>query len=334
MNAASPLSAQKNLNKQLGEILVDLGVLDQQQQQVVLQLQDELSDPDRALALAAGIRLKLGEMLVDVGLANQAQLETALTEQARTGQRLGEIAVREGWLQPGQLERALRFQQAQAERGRVSAKLSLGELLVATGDISRAQLDDALARQRGSGKLLGSELVDAGVLRPSRLASGLRLQRSLVALAMSVTLAIGAVAFVPAAQAAGSSAQVGVGATVLRHVSLRVLQLPETIQITAADIQRGYVDVSVPSRLEIRSNSPSGFMLSIESQADFARGTEVRGVGGTTSFGRFGGVLMVKGADSGGMHTTPVQLSFRVLLSDEARPGQHAWPLQISVLPS
>lgn len=334
MNAASPLAAQKILNKQLGEILVDLGVLDRQQQQVVLQLQDELSDPDRALALAAGIRLKLGEMLVDVGLANQAQLESALAEQARTGQRLGEIAVREGWLQPGQLERALRFQQAQAERGRVTAKLCLGELLVATGDISREQLDEALARQRGSGKLLGSELVDAGVLKPSRLASGLRLQRSLVALAMSVTLAIGAVAYVPSAQAAGSSAQVGVGATVLRHVSLRVLQLPDSIQITAADIQRGYVDVSVTSRLEIRSNSPAGFMLSIESQAEFARGTEIRGLGGTTAFGRFGGVLMVKGAAVGGMHTTPVELSFRVLLSDGARPGQHAWPLQISVLPS
>lgn len=333
MNAALPLTAQKNINNQLGEILVDLGVLDRQQQQVVRHIQEHLSDPDRALELAAGIRLKLGEMLVDVGLANQGQLEAALAEQARTGERLGEIAVRQGWLQAGQLERALLFQQAQAEQGRVTAKLCLGELLVTTGDITRTQLDDALARQRGSGKLLGSELVDAGVLKPSRLASGLRLQRSLVALAMSAALTMG-VAMAPPAQAAGGSAQVGVGATVLRHVSLRVLQLPDTIQITAADISRGYVDVSMPSRLEIRSNSPAGFLLSIESQSEFARGTEVRGLGGTTAFGRFGGVLVVKGADGRGMHTTPVELSFRVLLSDDARPGQHPWPLQISVLPS
>lgn len=334
MTSASPLAAQKIINRQLGEILVDLGVLDRQQQQVVLHIQDHLSDPDRALELAAGIRLKLGEMLVDVGLASQEQLESALAEQARSGERLGEIAIRQGWLHEGQLERALRFQQAQAAEGRVTAKLCLGELLVATGDISRAQLDAALARQRASGKLLGSELVDAGVLKPSRLASGLRLQRSLVALAMAATLAMGGLAFTPPVQAAGNSAQVSVGATVLRHISLRVLELPSSVEITAADVQRGYVDVDRPSTIEIRSNSPSGFMLSIESQAEFARGTEVRGLGGMTAFGRFGGVLVVKGTQGGGMQTTPVQLSFRILLSDDAQPGHYAWPLQVSVLPS
>lgn len=331
MNSASLLASQTNINRQLGEMLVDLGVLGRQQQQLVEDIQDHLADPDRAIELAAGIRLKLGEMLVEVGLANPGQLEIALAEQDRTGERLGEIAVRQGWLQASQLDRALRFQQAQADQGKAAAKLRLGELLVATGDITRAQLDAALARQHASGKLLGSELVDAGILKPSQLASGLQLQRSLVALAMAATLAIG---LAPPAKAADGTARVGVGATVLKHVSLRVLQLPDTIQITEADIARGYVDVSTPSRLEIRSNSPAGFMLSIESQADFARGTEVRGSGGTTALGRFGGVLSVKGGDAGGMHTTPVELSFRVLLSNEAQPGQHAWPLQISVLPS
>ncbi len=333
MNAASVLAAHRNSNHQLGEILVDLGVLGRQQKQLVEDIQEDLADPDRAIRLAAGIRRKLGEMLVEVGLASPVQLEAALTEQERTGERLGEIAVRHGWLQAGQLDRALRFQQAQADRGKVAAKLRLGELLVATGDITRAQLDAALARHYASGKLLGSELVDAGILKPSQLANGLQLQRSLVALAMAATLAIG-IGLAPPAQAADGTAQVGVGATVLKHVSLRVLQLPDTIQITEADIARGYVDVSTPSRLEIRSNSTAGFMLSIDSQADFARGTEVRGSGDTAALGRFGGVLSVKGGDAGGMHTTPVELSFRVLLSNEARPGQHAWPLQISVMPS
>lgn len=334
-NAGLALAAQKNMNKQLGEILVDLGVLDRQQQQVVFRIQDDLSDPERALSLAAGIRLKLGEMLVDVGLADRQQLDEALEEQARTGQMLGEIALRQGWLNPGQLDRALRFQEAQSEKGRVEARLCLGELLVATGDISRAQLDNALARQRDSGKLLGSELVDAGYLKPTQLASGLRLQRTLVALAMAATLALGAATGIPSAEAAGSAnAQVSVGATVLRHVSIRVLELPRTIQITTADITRGYVDVPVSSKLEIRSNSPSGFMLSIESQADFARGTEVRGIGGVTSFGRFGGVLSVQTGAGSGMQTMPVELSFRVLLSEQARPGVHSWPIQISVLPA
>lgn len=328
------LATQKSMNNQLGEILVGMGVLDRQQQHVVLRIQDELSDPDRALKLAAGIRLKLGEMLVDAGLANRQQLEDALAEQARTGEKLGEIALRQGWLSPGQLDRALRFQGAQSEKGRTEARLCLGEILVATGDISRTQLDEALWRQRDSGKLLGSELIDAGYLRPTRLASGLRLQRTLVALAMAATLTVGAAAGISSAEAAGgANAQVTVGATVLRHVSIRVLTVPRTIHITEADIARGYVDVPIPSKLEIRSNSPTGYMLSIESQADFARGTEVRSIGGVASFGRFGGVLSVQ-TDGRGMQTMPVELSFRVLLSEQARPGVHPWPIQISVLPA
>lgn len=33
------------------------------------------------------------------------------------------------------------------------------------------------------------------------------------------------------------------------------------------------------------------------------------------------------------MNVIPVELNFRVLLSDAARPGVHPWPVQLSVMP-
>ena len=212
-------------------------------------------------------------------------------------------------------------------------RLRIGEILVAAGDITRIQLDDALARQRRSGRRLGAELVDAGHLTPTHLASGLRLQRTLVSAAMALALTYGTMDGSTAAEAAETAdARVAVSATVLRHAGVRVLSAPRTVSISEADIALGYVDVPVPSRLEIRSNSPSGYILTIESAADFSRGTEVRGLGDVVSVGRFGGVLNVK-AGGQGMKVIPVELHFRVLLSDLARPGVHPWPVQLSVMP-
>lgn len=212
-------------------------------------------------------------------------------------------------------------------------RLRLGNILVAAGDITRAQLANALTRQRRSGKQLGAELVDAGYLTAAHLASGMRRQRMQVSAAIAVALACGPFVGSAAAEAAKTaSAMVTVSATVLRRASVRVLSGPRTISISEADIAQGYVDIPEPSRLEIRSNSPSGYVIAIESGADFARGTEVRSLGEVVSFGRFGGVLNVK-AGGPGMQVIPVELNYRVLLSDVARPGAHPWPVQLLVMP-
>lgn len=42
-------------------------------------------------------RLPLGAMLVEAGFVTQSQVDDALTEAAETGERLGEVVVRQGW---------------------------------------------------------------------------------------------------------------------------------------------------------------------------------------------------------------------------------------------
>ena len=167
-------------------------------------------------------------------------------------------------------------------------------------------------------------------LQEHRFDNSLRLQRMRWVLVAVVTAAMATT--VPASAADNASAQVAVGATVLRYSSVNVLTAPRMVNISKANIALGYVDVTTTSKLEIRSNSPTGYALAIESQADFARGTEVRGAGGVAALGRFGGMLNIHTVGHG-MQTTPVELSFRVLLSEEARPGVFPWALHISVLP-
>lgn len=68
-------------------------------------------------------------------------------------------------------------------------KFALGNILLAGGQITRSQLDNALLRQRASGRLLGEELIDAGHANRGQIERGLLLQKKLIAYAL--TLAVG-----------------------------------------------------------------------------------------------------------------------------------------------
>ena len=56
----------------------------------------------------------------------------------------------------------------------------LGEILVAAGTISRAQLDDALRKQTCSRKKLGEVLIEEVYALPHHLCHGRRLQQMLL----------------------------------------------------------------------------------------------------------------------------------------------------------
>lgn len=53
---------------------------------------------------------KLGEILLDQGYITKVQLDEALSEQNVTGEKLGEVLVRKGWLAPPELSRVIAMQ--------------------------------------------------------------------------------------------------------------------------------------------------------------------------------------------------------------------------------
>lgn len=134
----------------------------------------------------------------------------------------------------------------------------------------------------------------------------------------------------PATGIASDQAKLTVSATVLKHASLQVLTQPTSVVITAADIARGYVDAAVPSQISIRSNSSLGYMLDFANQGDFMRRILVRGLATEVQLSPAGGAVMQPSAQAGVTRAT-LDLGFRFLLAETARPGTYAWPMRLSI---
>ena len=185
-------SVNPNMRDLIG-ILAALGVSEAMKLVSALNLVNYLGYADGLQLLAAGERQKLGELLQAAQRLSGTQIEDALAQQRRSGLKLGEILVQRGLLSAAERDVVLAFQQRQSGEARNVAKLHLGNVLVASHAITRAQLADTLLWQSVHGGRLGEALIAAGHLSEHQVNQGLQLQRKLIA---AVLLA--ALAFVPA----------------------------------------------------------------------------------------------------------------------------------------
>jgi hypothetical protein len=148
-----------------------------------------------------------------------------------------------------------------------------------------------------------------------------------LALAALLSLGLGA-----PVQAQTSGTEVRVSATVRKHASLQVLAQPGAVQITQADIARGYVDVPAPVQVAVKSNTQEGYLLVFDNHGDFFHQARVRGLAGDVQVGAAGGQVAQRVVGAG-MSRTTLALSFRFELSESAREGVYAWPMQLSAMP-
>ncbi len=324
------LVEQRRTNELLGDILVRLGVIDPVELEVALSVQRDLATAEDAVRTAAGVRRMLGDLLVQARRITQGQLAAALEEQKKTGEKFGEVLVRLGQLSQGELDAALAFQKNQEGERPVSSRLTLGELLVSAGYITRQELEDALRRQRQSSKKLGEVLIEAGYAKPHEVAHGLRLQSMLLTAALTAALSLSSFSTAHAQPVAArpASAKVTVSATVLARASIKVLHQAPEIVVTDADIRRGFVDISAGSLIELKNNSLSGCLLTFEAHGLPFKEALVRGLGREVSIGPNGGMIFqtFKG-------TVTMALSYRFVLSEDAQPGTYTWPLSLSASP-
>lgn len=332
---ARALEEQNRTNEMLGEVLVRMRAADPAEIAAVVSIQSDLASLEDAVRSAAGVRQYLGELLLKARKVTTAQLEEALSEQRRTGEKLGEILVRRGALTRGQLDAVLAFQKVQAGEAPSSVRFRLGEILVATGRITREQLDAVLARQKLTKRNIGELLVESGAVEPHHLDRGLRLQEMLVTAALVAVLSLADVAGAQEIQRvsgppATGSARIQVTATVASRAALRVLQQAKTLVVTPEDVARGYVDAPAASRIEVRNNSRVGCLLVFERiegpDASFGN-VSVRGFERDVEIGPGGGFVPHPYAPA----PVTAELSYRISLSRDARPGTFPWPLQVSV---
>lgn len=115
-------------------------------------------------------KLNLGQLLLRQGVLDEDQLAHAMAEHKRTGLMLSKILVRLGMVSEDTLTSILGVQMQS------STKMRIGEMLMKQGYINEDQLTKALETQKTSGKRLGRTLVDLGYMPEERLIEILSMQ--------------------------------------------------------------------------------------------------------------------------------------------------------------
>ena len=208
-----------------------------------------------------------------------------------------------------------------------SGEFALGNILVANGHITRPQLEQALRRQVKTGRRIGEELVLAGHVNAGQVESGLLLQRKLVACALAVTVGLAPIAMT-SADAAQTSAAMGVSVTVVAHVRMQTAFQATQLKISKEDVAHGYVSVPAASLFSVVSNSRSGYLLEFNPVGELFDSVQIGGLGNPVQMGADGGTIVQRGP----LPANPThELSFRFALRPDVLPGTYPWPLQLSV---
>jgi hypothetical protein len=329
------LEQQKNTNELLGEILVNMGVLDAVDLKAVLSVNRDLASLEDAVKLAAGVRQLLGKLLLQARRITPQQLELALQEHQRTGEKLGEVLVRLGLINRNEINAVLAFQQNQGIEGRKPGLLRLGEILVATNQISRDQLNIAISKQKLSRKNIGDILIEEGYIHSQQLSHGLNLQNKLLKAALVAVLSLAPLSNVQSAESipqdtTSRSTIITAAEATQTHTALKVVRQTSELIITYADILRGYIDIPVAAHVEIRNENLAGYLIVFEGLGGPFQEVLVKGLGGEVKINSNSGWIT---QPYNGRDPVMVELSYRFILSENAKPGTYAWPLTISVSP-
>lgn len=139
-----------------------------------------------------------------------------------------------------------------------------------------------------------------------------------------------AVMFCSTAAFAGSaSATMQVSVNVIARAVLTVASQPAAFEVTKADIDRGYVDLSAPLVIEVRTNSRAGYLLQAQQQsADFSAVELSFGDAQITVNGSESWISRpyIKGGDL-------MSMRVRVHLASQTAPGSYPLPVAFTARP-
>jgi hypothetical protein len=128
--------------------------------------------------------------------------------------------------------------------------------------------------------------------------------------------------------AGSSTAQMNVSVRVIARTILAIDSQPPTVEVTAADIQRGYLDVPQAVSFRVRSNARDGYSLGFQEIAFPFASAEVQwgGQSAVVEGGAWSGVLSHPYQQGGSAGS----LSVRLRIAPGAEPGSYAWPVQVT----
>lgn len=156
------------------------------------------------------------------------------------------------------------------------------------------------------------------------------------AIALRVALLVATLALACVAGAARADGVAGtqmlLRAVVQKRAAVTRFVHPPELRITQQDLARGYLEVPVPVQVQVRNNSPAGYLLTFEWLLPVVRGAQVAGLSAPVAIGELPGSVR-QPAFGGGLITRTLILSLSFRLSAQASPGVYPWPLTISAEP-
>lgn len=139
----------------------------------------------------------------------------------------------------------------------------------------------------------------------------------------SLWLALAFLAALPleAARADTASATLQVSATVLPHVRLQADDSP--VAITAADVERGYRDVS--RQYQLKTNSSDRVVLQLDPRLGLTESIEIQGLQAPVR-------MREMGTEITQLFGRSFTLTYRLWLQAEAAPGDYELPVRVTAI--
>jgi hypothetical protein len=153
-------------------------------------------------------------------------------------------------------------------------------------------------------------------------------------IALMVAAGVGALSVSAAGLSAAGARDVhsalSVSVTVRAVANIELQSVPTGLEISGADLKRGYIDVLQPTQATVRSNSPSGFALEVLTVTPMLASMIVAGLNDDLALGADGGTIVQRW-----QRPQPVNLSlrFRFTLAPGLIAGSYPWPVRLAVRP-
>jgi hypothetical protein len=147
---------------------------------------------------------------------------------------------------------------------------------------------------------------------------------------LALALAAALVSALPA-RAGSVSASLAISVVVPPRAILSVESEPSSLRITEEDVVRGYVELPKASRVQVRTNTPSGWLAELQVREGPYRSIEVSGLGAPAQVNANGG--WIAQPYPGTTRPVSLELGYRFLLSPDARPGVYPWPVALAAMP-
>lgn len=141
----------------------------------------------------------------------------------------------------------------------------------------------------------------------------------------SLLLASAVLFIAPMLHAESVEGTMSVSATVVASARLTVESQPGAVDVTAEDIERGYVDLDAPILLRVQTNSRRGYLLQVANSDDAFSQIEIS-FGNTEMRVAHEGWVdrpYVRGGES-------IAMRARLRLSPQAQPGRRALPIEVT----